>query len=120
MSLNEFSDRFSASNSDKPHQAKTSLFFERRELEAILRLYGRGVALGVWRDYGLVDQKDAISFLIFRRSHEAPVYRIEKRPSLSQRQGAFALFNQNDLILKRGRELPPLLDVVSAKLDHKA
>jgi len=88
------------------------VFFERRELELILRLYGRKVAAGEWRDYGLDSQADAVAFCIFRRTSEAPLYRIEKRPSLARKQGAFAVLNQNGMILKRGHELAPVLAVL--------
>ncbi|MDC7677098.1 DUF2794 domain-containing protein [Asticcacaulis machinosus] len=88
------------------------VFFERKELEMILRLYGQKVASGDWRDYGIDTFTDAVSFNVFRRTSEAPLYRIEKRPALSRKQGAFAVFNQAGLILKRGRELAPVLAVL--------
>ncbi|WP_140984210.1 DUF2794 domain-containing protein [Asticcacaulis tiandongensis] len=91
---------------------KGPVFFDRRELELILRLYGRKVAAGDWRDYGIDSFSDAVSFNIFRRSSEAPLYRIEKRPALSRKQGAFALFNQAGLILKRGHELGQVISVL--------
>lgn len=96
----------------KGPELKGPVFFDRRELELILRLYGRKVAAGDWRDYGIDSFSDAVCFNIFRRSSEAPLYRIEKRPALSRRQGAFALFNQAGLILKRGHELGPVLSVL--------
>ncbi len=92
--------------------AKGPIFFDRRELELILRVYGRKVASGDWRDYAIDSFSDAVTFNIFRRSAEAPLYRIEKRPSLSRKQGAFAVFNQAGMILKRGRELGPVLSVL--------
>ncbi|ESQ75715.1 DUF2794 domain-containing protein [Asticcacaulis sp. AC402] len=92
--------------------AKGPVFFDRRELELILRLYGRNVASGDWRDYAIDSFSDAVSFNIFRRTNESPLYRIEKRPALSRRQGAFAIFNQAGMILKRGRELGPVLSVL--------
>lgn len=97
------------------HSHKGPVFFERRELELILRLYGRKVASGDWRDYAIDSFSDAVSFNIFRRTSEAPLYRIEKRPALSRRQGAFALFNQAGLILKRGHELAQVLSVLDKK-----
>ena len=92
--------------------AKGPVFFDRRELELILRMYGRKVASGDWRDYAIDSFSDAVCFNIFRRTAEAPLYRIEKRPSLSRRQGAFAIFNQAGMILKRGRDLGPVLSVL--------
>jgi hypothetical protein len=88
------------------------VFFERKEFEAILRLYGKKVASGDWRDYAIDSFSDAVSFNVFRRSSESPLYRIEKRPSLARKQGAFAVFNQAGLILKRGRDLGPVLAVL--------
>ena len=44
-----------------PHDATPTagpVFFDRRELDPILRVYGRMVAQGEWRDYGIVGHKD--------------------------------------------------------------
>jgi hypothetical protein len=38
-------------SSSSPRQI--GVFFERRELERLLRLYGRMVAAGEWRDYAI-------------------------------------------------------------------
>jgi hypothetical protein len=46
---------------------------------------------------------------VFRRASEAPLYRIEKRPALAKRQGAWAVMNHTGLILRRGHELEPVL-----------
>jgi len=88
-----------------------SVFFERRELERLLRLYGRMVAAGEWRDYGIGGLADAAVFSIFRRSGEAPLYRIEKRPALARKQGAWAVLTQSGHILKRGHDLEQVLRV---------
>ena len=85
------------------------VFFERRELEALLRLYGRMVAAGEWRDYAIDGLKDFAAFSVFRRSSEAPLYRIEKRPELARRQGAWAVVGQGGIVLKRGHELSEVL-----------
>jgi hypothetical protein len=85
------------------------VFFERRELERLLRLYGRMVAAGEWRDYAIDGLRDAAHFSVFRRASEQPLYRIEKRPALARKQGAWAIVGQGGLILKRGHELEPLL-----------
>ena len=71
--------------------APAQVFFDRRELDQILRVYGRMVAAGEWRDYGMDALKDAAVFSVFRRTSEAPLYRIEKRPALARRQGAYAV-----------------------------
>ena len=85
------------------------VFFERKELEALLRLYGRMVAAGEWRDYGVAGLKDMAVFSVFRRASEAPLYRIEKRPELARRQGAWAVVGQGGHVLKRGHDLGQVL-----------
>jgi len=85
------------------------LFFERRELDRILRLYGRMVAAGEWRDYGMDSLSDAAVFSVFRRAAEAPIYRIEKRPALARRQGAWAVIGQGGHVLRRAHDLEQLL-----------
>src|SRR5258708_32012733 len=52
--------------------------FSRRELNGILRLYGRMVAAGEWRDYAIDFLRDRAVFSVFRRTSEVPIYRIEK------------------------------------------
>ncbi|CAN7176033.1 DUF2794 domain-containing protein [Phenylobacterium sp. LjRoot219] len=90
-----------------PGGART--FFERRELERLLRLYGRMVAAGEWRDYAIDGLHDAAVFSVFRRASEAPLYRIEKRPALARKQGAWAVIGHGEMILKRGHELEQVL-----------
>jgi hypothetical protein len=90
-----------------PGGART--FFERRELEQLLRLYGRMVAQGEWRDYAIDGLREAAVFSVFRRASEAPLYRIEKRPALARRQGAWAVIGQGGMVLRRGRELDQVL-----------
>lgn len=87
------------------------VFFDRRELDLILRVYGRMVAAGEWRDYSIVGQKDLAEFAVFRRSGDAPAYRIEKRPALRLRQGQWAVIGEGGHVLKRGRELAQVLRV---------
>ena len=90
-----------------PHSAL--VFFDRRELDRLLGLYGRMVAAGEWRDYGIDGLREAAVFSVFRRTSEAPLYRIEKRPALARRQGAWAVIGQGGLVLKRGHELDQVL-----------
>ncbi|MBU4436282.1 MAG: DUF2794 domain-containing protein [Alphaproteobacteria bacterium] len=84
-------------------------FFERRELDQLMRLYGRMVAAGEWRDYGIAGLSDCAVFSIFRHAAEAPLYRVEKRPDLARKQGAWAVIGQGGMILKRGHELGQVL-----------
>jgi hypothetical protein len=90
--------------------------FDRHELSAILTVYGRMVAAGEWRDYAIDASREAAVFSIFRRTAEHPIYRVEKRPKLALRQGAYAVIGLDGRILKRGKDLRAVLRVFDAKL----
>ena len=82
----------------------------------ILSLYGRMVAAGEWRDYGISCLREVAVFSIFRRTAEMPLYRIEKRPKLRAKQGIYAVLGANGQVLKRGPDLLPVLRVLERKL----
>ena len=90
--------------------------FSRRELDRILRLYGRMVAAGEWRDYAIDFLKDRAVFSVFRRASEMPIYRIEKNPRLGRRQGAYSVISATGHILRRGHELDRVLGVLDRSL----
>lgn len=90
--------------------------FDRRELGVILGLYGRMVAAGEWRDYGISHLREAAVFAVYRRTAERPLYRIEKRPRLRHRQGLFSVIGMDGQILKRGHDLKTVLRVLERKL----
>jgi len=95
----------------RPRPQVQQVFFQRRELDAILSLYGRKVAEGEWRDYAIDGLKDEAIFSIFRRASEMPIYRIVKRPSLARRQGMYAVISATGQVLKRGHELANVLRI---------
>ena len=90
--------------------------FNRHELNRILNLYGRMVADGEWRDYAIDFLKDRAVFSVFRRASEVPIYRIEKDPLLSRKQGIYSVVSASGLILRRGHELDRVLLVIDRKL----
>ena len=92
--------------------APAQVTFSRRELTCILNLYGRMVAAGEWRDYLIDFMKDRAVFSVYRRTSEAPLYRIEKNPKLAQRQGAFSVIAASGLIVRRGHELDRVLRAI--------
>ncbi len=90
--------------------------FDRSELSVILTLYGRMVAAGEWRDYGISCLRDRAVFSVFRRTAETPLYRIEKTPKLRNRQGMYAVMGMDGQVLKRGHDLRTVLRVLERKL----
>ena len=90
--------------------------FQKPELTIILSLYGRMVASGEWRDYGISSLKEVAVFSVFRRTAEHPIYSIEKRPKLRIRQGQYAVVGMDGQILKRGHDLKSVLGILERKL----
>ncbi len=90
--------------------------FQRAELSVILSLYGRMVAAGEWRDYGISCLREVAVFAVFRRTAEMPLYRIEKRPKLRMKQGMYSVVGPGGQVLKRGHDLKAVLRVLERKL----
>ncbi len=112
----EFSPRpragFAGAAGAAPYRLAPVIHFDRRELEEILRVYGRRVAAGEWRDYALDFGREKAVFSVFRHTSEVPLYRIEKCPGLARRQGAYSVVAATGLIVKRGHDLARVLDVL--------
>lgn len=83
--------------------------FHRLELNQILRIYGRMVGEGEWRDYAIDFFREKAVFSVFKRSGDLPLYQVEKNPRLAAKQGAFSIVNAQGKILKRGHELAQVL-----------
>lgn len=79
-------------------------------------LYGRMVAAGEWRDYGLSFLREVAVFSVFKRTAENPIYRVEKRPGMRLKQGQFALIGVDGQVLKRGNELRTVLQALERKM----
>ena len=92
-----------------------NVFFERPELDRILRFYGRMVAAGEWRDYAMDALPDRALFSVYRRASEAPLYQIEKCPENARKQGAYSVRAVDGRILRRGHDLQRVLSVLEPK-----
>jgi hypothetical protein len=92
--------------------AQPRVSFDRRELNAILRVYGRKVADGEWRDYAIDHLSDRAVFSIYRRASEMPMYRVEKLPPGARKQGAYRIVTPTGLILKGGNDLAGVLKIL--------
>ena len=90
--------------------------FERAELNAILGVYGRMVAAGLWRDYAVELGRDTAVFSAFRRAAERPEIQVVKVPALRARQGMYALIGEAGAVLKRGHDLRSVLAPLERRL----
>ena len=57
---------------------KIDIFFNKKELKLILNLYAKMVSSGEWKDYGLSISKKEVSFNVYHRASEFPIYKITK------------------------------------------
>jgi hypothetical protein len=99
-----------------PEPRDTRIRFDRVELKRILNTYGRMVMAGEWRDYAIDFRDEVAVFSVFRRASEAPLYTIEKRPRLKERQGQYSVVAPGGQVLKRGHDLAAVLRVLDRKL----
>jgi len=100
----------------RPSASLQQVSFHRTELSVILSLYGRMVAAGEWRDYGISCLSEVAIFSVFRRTAEHPMYRIEKHPKLAVKQRQYQVLGMDGRILKRGNDLTSVLRVLEKKL----
>ena len=75
------------------------------------------VPIGIARWHAVVVHRaDGHQLRQFRRAAEIPIYRIEKSPRPSRRQGPYSVISATGLILKRGDELERVLRVLDPSL----
>ena len=109
-------NKFVSIDKDVNQSYENSIHFHRTELSPIISLYGRMVAAGEWRDYGISSLKEVAIFSVFRRAAEHPIYTIEKRPKLKSKQGMYSVVGMDGHILKRGSDLKAVLQILERKL----
>jgi len=95
--------------------APNEVFFDRHEFNQVLRLYGRMVAAGDWRDYAISHDAEKCEFAVYHRAADSPLYRIVKTPKLARKQGAFAILSAAGRVLRRGHELAAVLRFLEPK-----
>jgi hypothetical protein len=103
-------------HSTLPGHSTMQVRFDRAELNRILNIYGRMVAIGEWRDYAIDFLSDRAVFSAYRRTSEMPLYTIVKQPRLKARQGQYAVIAAGGHVLKRGHDLMQVLRVLERKL----
>tara|TARA_B000000609_G_scaffold152491_1_gene139975 strand:+ start:488 stop:832 length:345 start_codon:yes stop_codon:yes gene_type:complete len=88
---------------------KRENFFIKKELQIILNLYARKVSSGDWKDYGLSINKKEITFDIYQRASEKPIYRISKNLSPKNKSERFYILDTNGNLIKKSESLDVLI-----------
>ena len=87
-------------------------FFIKKELQTILNLYAKKVSSGDWKDYGLSINKREITFDVYQRASEKPIYRISKNLNPKNKTEKFYVLDRNGRVVKKSENLDSLINRV--------
>ena len=88
---------------------KRDVFFNKKELKLILNLYAEMVSDGEWKDYGLSITKKEVSFNVYRRASEFPVYKITKNLKPKSENEKYLVKDNANKIIKKSQNLESLI-----------
>ena len=88
---------------------KKDIFFSKIELTLILNLYAGMVSNGEWKDYGLGISKKEVSFNVYRRAAEVPIYKITKNLKPKNEDEKYLVKDNKNKIIKKSENLESLI-----------
>ena len=88
---------------------KSDVFFNKIELQLILNLYAEMVSNGEWKDYGLTITKREVSFNVYYRTSEFPVYRITKNLKPKKENEKYLIKDAQNKIINNSENLQNLI-----------
>ncbi|RZO49388.1 MAG: DUF2794 domain-containing protein [Candidatus Pelagibacterales bacterium] len=91
---------------------KRDVFFNKTELQIILNLYAKMVSGGEWKDYGLSISKKEISFNVYHRASEFPVYRITKNLKPKNKNQKYLIKDSKNQIIKNSGNIKDLIESI--------
>ena len=89
-----------------------NIFFNKNELRLILNLYAQMVSRGDWKDYGLSITKKQVSFNIYHRTSDVPIYKITKNLSPKNKNEMYLIKNSKNHIIKSSENLENLIEKI--------
>ena len=88
---------------------KRDIFFNKTELQLILNLYAEMVSGGEWKDYGLSISKREVSFNVYHRAAEFPIYKITKNLKPKNENEKYLVKDNTNKIFKKSDNLENLI-----------
>ena len=85
------------------------IFFNKKELQLILNLYAIMVSNGEWKDYGLTITKREVSFNVYYRTPEFPIYRITKNLKPKNENEKYLIKDAKNKIINNSENLQNLI-----------
>ncbi len=89
------------------------IFFVKKELQTILNLYAKMVSSGSWKDYALSLESKLISFDVYQRASEKPVFRILKNLKPIDLNEKFLIKDRNGKTIEKSENLNRLIKKAS-------
>ena len=91
---------------------KKTIFFDKSELQIILNLYAKMVSTGEWKDYGLSISKREVSFNVYHRTSEFPIYKITKNLKPKNENEKYLIKDTRNKIIKNSENLQNLINKI--------
>ena len=88
------------------------IFFNKMELQLILNLYAKMVSGGEWKDYGLSISKREVSFNVYHRTTEFPIYKITKNLKPKNANEKYLIKDIKNNIIKKSDNLEILIQKI--------
>ena len=88
---------------------KDDIFFNKKELQLILNLYAEMVSGNEWKDYGLTISKNEVSFNVYHRTSEFPVYKITKNLKPKNENDKYLIRDSQNKIIRNSNDLEILM-----------
>ena len=89
-----------------------NVFFNKNELRLILNLYAKMVSSGEWKDYGLSISKKEVSFNVYHRTSEFPIYKITKNLKPKNENQKYLIKDAQNRIINNSENLENLIKKV--------
>ena len=94
---------------------KRDIFFNKKELKLILNLYAEMVSGGEWKDYGLSISKKEVSFNVYHRASDYPVYKITKNLKPKNENEKYLIKNAQNKTIGNSENLQNLIKKIMWK-----
>ena len=94
---------------------KKDIFFNKTELQLILNLYAKMVSSGEWKDYGLTITKREVSFNVYYRTSDIPIYKITKNLKPKNENEKYLIKNAQNKTIGNSENLQNLIKKIMWK-----
>jgi len=91
---------------------KKDIFFSKIELKLILNLYAGMVSNGEWKDYGLSISKREVSFNVYHRTAEFPIYKITKNLKPKNENEKYLIKDVKNKTINKSENLKSLIQKI--------